>query len=399
MKKSIFLILMLILSSTIFCADEATNNIGEMITLLKTTNFVDAVRAIEDISQKYEGKKIINLSSFTEEIGVPIKQLHWKEALTLIVDFNELVLEELPGVYEIRDPEQITSSGGEAISPDTKQVRISAIFVKIDESFAKNVGIDWSTLINGEVKANVNFRGASAVTEELFTASTTNRLESGEYTIDINTLFKILESHQKGTIIARPNVIVLSGKNGYIQVGEDFSVKSIDEDGNTVDEFFETGIIMEVTPTIIEQGDEEAIHLISKVEKSTAFPGEISTIISRSTSRTEILLYDGEETVIGGLYDVDENVTRQGIPILKDLPWWFLGIRYLTGFNKKEKTAGEMIIILKVEILQPLTDRREMRKSISEKIQEVRKDNRKVHELITPEDIDLIEQNKKGKKK
>ncbi|MBN2460335.1 MAG: hypothetical protein JXB60_01910 [Candidatus Cloacimonetes bacterium] len=384
MKKVIILCIVLMLISYVLSAQDEplVNQKSELITLLKATSFVEAIRAIEQLSQTYEGRKIINLSSYTGEIGLPIKQIYWREALQLIVDFNGLELKELPGVYQINDPEMITASGGETISPDTKQVRISAIFVKINESFSNSVGIDWSTLINGEVIATVNFKGASQVADELFNASTTKRLETGDYTVDINTLFKILEANEQGTIMARPNIIVLSGKTGFIQVGEDFSVKTLDEEGNTIDRFFETGIIMEVTPTIIQQGEDEAIHLAARVEKSTAFPGEISTIISKSTSETEILLYDGEETVIGGLYDVDEKTVRQGIPFFKDLPWWVLGIRYLTGYNRVEKATGEMIIILKVQILEPIEVRREERVPIKDRIHELRLDNREINNLV-----------------
>ena len=185
--------------------------------------------------------------------------------------------------------------------------------------------------------------------------------------------------------VARPNMIVLSGRKGFIQVGEDFSIKSIDEDGNTIDRFFETGIIMEITPTIIQQGDEEAIHLEARVEKSTAIPGAITTIITKSTSETEVLLYDGEETVIGGLYDTDEKDSRAGIPILKDLPWWVFGIRYLTGYTQVEKTTGEMIIILKVEIVDPIDERRLKHRSYMDKIDEKRQDFEAIHNQLLPE--------------
>ncbi|MBN1949137.1 MAG: hypothetical protein JW784_05295 [Candidatus Cloacimonetes bacterium] len=393
-KLNIALLLCLVIGSVLPVSAQDKYDPNQQITITKTTPFTDAIRAIELMTQQYEGKKIVNLSNYNGPIQVPIKQLYWKEALQLIIDFNQLVLKEQPGAYRISDPEVVKSSGGEQLSPDTKQVRISAIFFKLNETFSKNVGIDWSTLINGEVKARIDFKGAGAVADDLFQASVEQQIESGEYTFNINTLLRIIEAYQEGTIMARPNVIVLSGKKGFIQVGEDFSIKTIDKDGNTVDQFFETGIILEVTPTIIQQGENEAIHLVAKVEKSTAFPGAISTIISKSTSKTEILLYDGEETVIGGLYDTDISTTRRGIPILKDLPWWVFGIRYLTGFNKTEQNSGELIIILKVEILEPIEIRREQSDTIKDRIEQNRKDNRSMEQLF---DQDLKEMEKQIK--
>lgn len=354
----------------------------ELITLQQDTPFTDALRAIEQLSQQFEGRKIINMCSYSDAIRIPIRQVYWKDALALITEFNNITLSELPGAFRTDDPEIIESLGGEQLSPDTKQVRISAVFFKLNESFSNNVGIDWSTLINGEVKANIDFKGAEAVADDLFGISTSSSMEAGEYTIDVNTLFRVIEAYQEGTILARPNIIVLSGKTGNIQVGEDFSIKTIDEDGNTTDEFFSAGIILDVTPTILRQGEKEAIHLIANVENSSAIPGDISTIINKSNSQTELLLYDGEETVIGGLYDTDYKTIRRGIPFLKDLPWWFFGIRYLTGYNSTEKSSGEMIIILKAEILRPLTERRDLQRNIKEKITDTREDNRQIENLF-----------------
>ena len=394
MKKTFIFILLFVFLFSLLFPDSKTEEYKseELITILKDTNFIEAIRAFEQMSQQFEGRKIINLSNYTGPINIPIKQLHWKEALQLVIDFNGLILTELPGVYQIKDVEVIKASGGEEISPDTKQVRISAIFFKLNESFSNNVGIDWSTLLNGEVTANLDFKGASAVSEELFSAAASGSFESGDYTFDVNTLLRIIEAYQEGTIVARPNIIVLSGREGFIQVGEDFSVKTRDENGNTIEVFFETGIILEVTPTVIQQGDNEAIHLIAKVEKSTAFPGVLSTIIHKSASETEILLYDGEETVIGGLYDTDINVTRKGIPILKDLPWWVFGIRYLTGFNKTEKASSEMIIILQVEILMTIDERREQLTPLKDRIKSTREDNRAIKDLFEDDVKSIIKE-------
>jgi len=384
-KLSLFLIFVLV-CHILFAAWNGSNQAGkdeqERITISRDTKFPEALRAIESLSMFYEGKKIVNLSSYSEPIGLPIKQLFWRDALELIVKFNNRSLKDTPGVVTIADQEIIGGKDGEVISPDTKQVRISATFFKADQSFSKNMGIDWSSFINGKVSGSVDFKGASAVTDDLLSASAGYRYQTGNYTIDVNALFKILEAHQHGDLLARPNTTVLSGKEGFIQVGENFSLKTIDDDGNTTDEFFETGIIMRVTPSIIQRGDQTAVHLKADVENSTATPGEITTIISTNKSTTEVLLFDGEETLIAGLYDTDETIVRKGIPFLKDLPWWVFGIRYLTGFNQTQRSVGEMIIVLKVEILKSLEDRLAEKISTENKILEMRRQNQASSEMF-----------------
>ncbi|HEX38392.1 MAG TPA: hypothetical protein ENG70_06040 [Candidatus Cloacimonetes bacterium] len=387
--KKIFLIfsmfLLLYVPLTAQWIDDTEVSRAELISISRETPFFEAINAIEVLAIQFEGKQIINLSNYSGIIGIPVKEVYWKNALYLIVNFIGLILEEKPGAYVITDPvEDIEEELKDKfeITPKTKQVRISSIFFKADKSVLNSIGIDWSTLFNGKVVASINFNGGS-VAEDVFSAAAVTQLESGDVTIDINTLFSILESHQKGTVIARPSVIVISGKTGQIQVGQDFSVKKRDEAGNITDEFFQTGVILNVTPTVVEDDEgQEAIHLDVSVQKSSANPGELSTVINKSESTTEVLLYDGEETVIGGLYDTDETITRVGIPILKDLPWWVLGIRYLTGSNRRETNIREMIVILKAEISKPIEQRRKEALSTMNQIQDHRQDNENASQLF-----------------
>jgi len=394
MKKLIIIFIIFITGSGLI-SQTAGFSSKELVTIPKETRFVDAVNALEVLSQQYTNKKIINLSSFNQEIGIPIKEIQWLEALTLIISYNNLVLEELPGAFFVKD---ITSEKEEEkkkmVFPDSKQIRISSIFFKADKSFLNSIGVDWATLYNGKVDVSLGFMGATKVSDELFNATASHTIESSKASLDLNTLLKIIEAKQKGSIIARPNIVVITGKEGFIQVGQDFSVKSTDQEGNVFDRFFSTGIIMEVLPEIVVNDSMEAIYLKATVEKSAATPGELSTIINKSTSTTEVLLFDGEETVIAGLYDTEETRVRSGIPILKDLPWWVFGIRYLTGFNRTESKVGEMIIVIKAEIVESLEERMNKTLTTKEKVDELRDSRAEIKTYFEEEDEDMFDEKK-----
>ena len=83
---------------------------------------------------------------------------------------------------------------------------------------------------------------------------------------------------------------------------------------------------------------------------------------------------------IGGLYSTTDQETREGIPFLKDLPWWFLGLRYVFGSESKVRLKSELIILLKAELLQPLRRRISNRKNESDIINEKRKENMREYE-------------------
>ncbi len=393
MKKLVSFLILLCFVLTLFGQEQELKNIPEeeLITISRETNFAAAIKAIEYLSLDFAGKNILNTCTLNSPIGIPIKGLYWKDALKLVVKFNNVFLEERPATFIVKDIDIIEDEFGidpeeeEKVTIYTKQVRISAIFFKADKSLTSEVGIDWSTLIGGKVDANVSLTTTSNLSTDILSAGWNKNWDTGDITIGLETLLKIIEANQKGTILARPSISVLSKKSGYIQIGQDFSVKTLDEAGNTTEKFFETGIIMEVTPEVLIEGDREAIYLSVEVEKSSAIPGNLSTIIDKSNSNTFVLLYDGEETVIGGLYDKDVKMGRGGVPILKDLPWWFFGLRYLFGYETKSLTEREMIVIVKAEIIDPLDDRKQLAKPTEEQIEQERKDTKKAENLFMKE--------------
>ena len=390
MKKLVSLLILLCLFLTLFAQEQKVKKVRqeELITISRETKFAPALKTIEHLSLEFAGKNILNTSTLNSEIGIPIKGLHWKDALELIVKFHNIVLEERPATFVVKDAELLKDESGQEIGAEkkvtasTKQVRISSIFFKADKSLTSEVGIDWTTLLSGEIDAHVSLNTTSNLSTDILNAGLTKNWDTGNVTIGLETLLNIIEANQKGTIIARPSITVLTKKTGFIQIGQDFSVKTLDDAGNTTEKFFETGIIMEVTPEVLIEGDREAIYLSVEVEKSSAIPGAISTIIDKSKSNTFVLLYDGEETVIGGLYDKEVKVGRGGVPILKDLPWWVFGLRYLFGYETESFSEREMIIIVKAEIIDSVYDREKLDKPTEEQIEKERKDMKEAEKLF-----------------
>lgn len=371
---------------------EAQISANERITLSRDTNLAVALKTIEVIARQFEDKSIINSSTLNTPISFPIKQLYWKDALALIIKLNNLTMEERPGVILVSDPiieVEEEPVDKDAVTHDTKQVRISSIFFNTDKTLSKEIGIDWSSVFLGSVNASINFSSANKVSEDIFSAATSQDIDAGNVNIRLDVLLRILEQYQKGTIVAKPNITVLSSKKGFIQVGQDFSVKTLDDAGNTTEEFFETGIILEVTPHIMEAIDQEVIYLEVKVEKSDAIPGNVSTVINKRKSTTDVLLFDGEETVIAGLYDTDQKTSRAGIPILKDLPWWVFGLRYLFGYNSYDMSTNEMIIILKAEIVDTIESRFQKKIDVGEQIEKNKIEFKEAKKLLNLDHEDM----------
>ncbi len=168
----------------------------------------------------------------------------------------------------------------------------------------------------------------------------------GDWVGNATAMFRFFESQNLGEIIASPTITVRDRQKGRIQIGSDFSIKQRDFSGNVIDKFYSAGSIINVVPYVYSKKGIDYILLKLEAERSSFFPSELTTEVKKTSASSDVLLLDGEETVIGGLYINEETIARTGIPFLKDLPWWVLGIRYLTGSDKTIVTKKEVIILL-----------------------------------------------------
>jgi len=377
MKKNIALacILSLFLFSTTFAQNSKSD---ELLTFSKSAGFKEAIRIFKNIYSEKKGKVLLDFSQEDGPLEIEIEKMHWEVALKSILQFKGLELESIDDAVIIRKSQATLDEEikeiQSAISGETDEVLIEITFFEADSKVLNEVGIDWSTLVDGEVTitADAN-KNASSVSEDIFKLTYNQAFDAGDYTVDLNTVFKVFESDGHGHILARPQLVVKSGQQGFVQDGVDFSIKTVDDAGNVSDKFFQSGIIVTVTPTIVMKDDKKYVSLKVAAEKSSAKPDPVSTQILKSKIETIKLLFNGEETVIGGLTSKEEAYVRKGIPFLKDLPWWVLGIKYLTGYNSKSVTNKELLILLKATVLTNVDERMNNHRDYELDIKEMRR--------------------------
>jgi type IV pilus assembly protein PilQ len=424
-KTGLLFIVLMGLVSTLFPSQIAAQQIvdpfreytnpDEIVTFNKSTTYNEAIEIINTFAQEYENKFIVDNSGYSGTIGVNLPAMHWKDALQYIMRFNNLQLKENEEFYEItvKAPEitgnqsrtqnntgAATGGGGEGELPSattqTREIRINATFFEGNKRALQEIGIDWSTLTSdvpatlgefvgtdrsGTVPStdfndqfvSVNSYNAASVSQNAFNAL----VNLGEFGpgISVQALFSAFEADNLGKVLATPSIKVVDGQTGNIQVGQDFSIKQQDIAGNVIDNFVSTGTILNVTPEIINYGDTSFIYLDLEVERSTVQPDVVSTIVNKQEATTSAILLDGEATYVAGLYRTEESSVRRGVPILKDLPGWFFGLRYLFGYNSKDYSENELIIILQAELIQPVAERISQRKLTQREVLNNTRDN------------------------
>ena len=166
------------------------------------------------------------------------------------------------------------------------------------------------------------------------------------------TFVEALESVQLSDIQAAPQVTVLDNRPARIQVGERTPVlgaQQQDQDqlfiGAPQVEFVETGIILEVTPTVT-AGDMIFMDLRAERSGVEEGVGQLGFRFNTQEAQTQVLVDDGETVVIGGLTVTELVEGRSGIPVLMNLP--YLG--RLFSFTSESRTQQDLIILVTPQI-------------------------------------------------
>lgn len=349
------------------------NNPDELVTMSESLPFSQAVDLLSKVSESVTGKRIVSTVEITDPIGVEIVNMPYDKALLIIVQYANLMFEEKQDIIVIKSKNEDEERSSETYaSIDSREVKISAVFFEMDVQKSKTIGIDWKVLLSGESSdllgllrteaessqgSSSGDDGSTGGLQPEFNLGITSDFSVGSFFGQATALFRFFEDEGIGEIISSPSIIVRDKSKGSIQVGSDFSVRTRDFAGNTVEKFFPTGTIIEVTPYIHNEEGIDYILLNILVERSSFTQNETTTEIRKTNATTQIVMLDGEETVLGGLFVNEETNVRNGIPFLKDLPWWVFGIRYLTGSDATIIRKKELIILLKAELIPTLKER------------------------------------------
>ncbi len=340
----------------------------EMISLNSNLDFISALDLISEYSVRFTGKPLFDPTRQEGAIGIEISTMPWEKALQAILSRRGLWYNERDHFFQIVTPVEKNQKEENTVPDDIKfklghrEVKIETIFFEGDRKALSEIGIDWTSFYDGKVDLTASQMTALNVSEDMFTTSV--KIPKSLFSVDIKVLLKVLDSQNIGRVIAQPQVTVTEANEGKIQVGQDFSIKTRDFAGNLIDRFFSTGTILQVTPYLyFDERRVPVIFIKAHVERSQAFPDVVSTIIKKSEANSYVQLFDAEETMIAGLYSTENNHLRKGVPILKDLPWWLLGLRYVFGFERQEEVQKELIIILKASLLPEVYSRLDQYKS------------------------------------
>ena len=247
-----------------------------------------------------------------------------------------------------------------ALDIPEKQVMIEARIVEASSTFTRDLGIQWgihykdgSASFLGINQLDTGFGGIvtnTAPTSGLPAATSAGGamgLSFGKLTNNIQIDLRLSAAAENGQvkIISTPKVVTLNNKAAKISQGQSIPYQTTSAEG-TKTEFVEAALTLEVTPHITSDGN-VSMKIKASNNSAGAAPAGIPPPINKKEATTELLVKNGETTVIGGIYVDNDTSSDSGVPYLKDIP--LLG--WLFKSNNKSTSRTELLIFITPKIV------------------------------------------------
>ncbi len=266
------------------------------------------------------------------------------------------------------------------LDTQTPQVLIESRIVEANTNFTREIGVQWGALAEASQAMgnptglifpnNVSVGGGSQQTNSQGTADLPHwavnlpagvgqgsggalgfHFGSAGGALQLNLRLSALENQGHVKTISAPKVATLDNNTARISQGISIPYTTTSQNGaNTV--FAEARLALEVTPHITQDG---SILMAIKAENNQPDPSQLSVngqpAIQRKEANTQVLVKDGDTTVIGGIYVRRGATSTAGIPLLSKIP--LLG--YLFRNESESDERQELLIFITPRILNRQT--------------------------------------------
>ena len=273
------------------------------------------------------------------------------------------------------------------LDTQTPQVLIEARIVEAQSSFTRDVGVQWggnfaaSSLYGNET--GLSFPSALGLAGGADSGSggsaglgTSVPILTPNYAVNLpaavgsgsggaiglslgslggaaNLNLRLSAAETEGTvkIVSSPKVLTLDNTTATISQGVQIPISVVSAQGVQT-RFFDARLLLSTTPHITQDGNIAMKVRITKNEpdfSNRAADGNPS--INTREAQTDLLLGDGETTVIGGIYTRSTSTAIKKVPILADLP--FIGVLFRSTSDQDKRT--ELLIFITPRIVNRST--------------------------------------------
>lgn len=246
----------------------------------------------------------------------------------------------------------------------TPQVLIEARIVQADSNFARDLGVQWGATHNsnpgtysiGMISGPSGTVGAPATGFAVNLPAVGLAGPKGNlgFTVgksdSLNLDIRLSAGESQGVtkVLSAPKITTMDNKEATIQQGEAIPYKTLSQEG-TKTEFIDATMTLKVTPKVTPDG-----HIAMSIKISKNRQGSIvvegTPSINKKEAITEVLVKDGETTVIGGIFESTDVDNVGGVPLFYRIPL----IGWLFRNTQKSNIKSELLIFITPKII-PVT--------------------------------------------
>jgi len=150
--------------------------------------------------------------------------------------------------------------------------------------------------------------------------------------LNLNLALEALRSEGKTRTLARPEIVTVENNKATISLGEEIPYATVSSAGTQI-QFKEAVLKLEVTPTVVREGDTNRVKMTVLVENNSrgatvdlGASGGQPPAINKRKAETQVLIKEGERLVIGGVTNSESEEAVRRVPLMGDIPllgWLF----------------------------------------------------------------------------
>ncbi|WP_157959653.1 type II and III secretion system protein family protein [Devosia submarina] len=220
-----------------------------------------------------------------------------------------------------------------------QQVMLQVTVSEVNRDLAKQFGVNLSgSLSVGSVNLGLNAPAPAA---------TPTYAGTGDFSIgnlQLDAAIRALETRGGLRVLAQPTLTAISGQPAEFQVGGEFPIPVLDDNGNTVITYKDYGITLNFTPVVKSNG---FVALTIDTGVSEVQAGTFA-LTSRS-AKTAVELQPGTTLAIGGLLQERTSQQIQQLPGLGNIP--ILGALFRSRDYQSQQT--ELVILVTPYLVAP----------------------------------------------
>ena len=256
------------------------------------------------------------------------------------------------------------------------QVLIDASIIEVTLNDDLQYGLKWA--FSGDARSGYsgigNVGGLTSSAASTVSSGFTYALSNGAGTL--KATISALAQKSLVKMLSNPSLMVLDNHTATMSVGDQVPVVSATIDTSTAGtsttntfQYKDTGVSLAVTPSVNSgnivamQIDQTVTDVVQDAASSTTQPRFLQRQIG-----SKVAVRSGESIVLGGLIKDNQTTSKNGVPLLQDLPL----VGNLFAQNRTNGVRTELLVIITPRVVRTDVDIREVSEDLRESLKGLR---------------------------